>query len=76
MTIPAGRHSGDRIRVRLPPGDYGERINRRWYRTGYHKPQDDLARPIDWQAAADFNRFFCSRRSGRRPAGPAGVAAR
>ena len=26
--------------------------------TGYHKPQDDLDQPMDWQAAADFNRFF------------------
>jgi Zn-dependent M28 family amino/carboxypeptidase len=40
------------------PGTESERIYRQWYRTGYHKPQDDLAQPIDWQAAADFNRFF------------------
>ena len=40
------------------PGTDSERIYRRWYRTGYHKPQDDLAQPIDWQAATDFNRFF------------------
>ena len=40
------------------PGTDSERIYRRWYRTGYHKPQDDLDQPIDWQAAADFNRFF------------------
>lgn len=40
------------------PGTDSERIYRRWYQVGYHKPQDDLAQPIDWQAAADFNRFF------------------
>lgn len=40
------------------PGTSSERIYRQWYRTGYHKPQDDLAQPIDWKAAADFNRFF------------------
>lgn len=40
------------------PGTESERIYRRWYQTGYHKPQDDLAQRIDWQAAADFNRFF------------------
>ncbi|MEG3175928.1 M28 family peptidase [Sphingomonas sp. RB3P16] len=40
------------------PGTPSEAIYRQWYRTGYHKPQDDLAQPIDWQAAADFNRFF------------------
>jgi len=40
------------------PGTESERIYRQWYRTGYHKPQDDIAQRIDWQAAADFNRFF------------------
>ncbi|MGE0554709.1 MAG: M28 family peptidase [Gemmatimonadales bacterium] len=40
------------------PGTESERIYRRWYREGYHTPQDDLAQAIDWKAAADFNRFF------------------
>jgi hypothetical protein len=40
------------------PGTESERVYRRWYRTGYHRPQDDLAQPIDWKAAADFNLFF------------------
>lgn len=40
------------------PGSDSERIYRQWYRTGYHKPQDDLHQPMDWKAAADFNRFF------------------
>jgi Zn-dependent M28 family amino/carboxypeptidase len=31
---------------------------RTWYRTRYHKPQDDTGQPIDFIAAADFNRFF------------------
>lgn len=31
---------------------------RDWYERRYHHPADDLATPIDWQAAADFNRFF------------------
>ncbi len=31
---------------------------RTWYRTRYHKPQDDISQPIDFQAAHDFNRFF------------------
>jgi hypothetical protein len=31
---------------------------RTWYNTRYHKPQDDITQPIDFQAAADFNRFF------------------
>jgi Zn-dependent M28 family amino/carboxypeptidase len=40
------------------PGSRSEEIYRQWYRTGYHRPQDDLVQMIDWQAAADFNRFF------------------
>jgi hypothetical protein len=40
------------------PGSRSEQIYRQWYRTGYHKPQDDLKQPMDWKAAADFNRFF------------------
>lgn len=40
------------------PGTQSERIYRRWYRENYHKPQDDLQQPMDWQAAADFNRFY------------------
>jgi hypothetical protein len=40
------------------PGTPSEAIYRRWYREGYHRPQDDLKQTIDWKAAADFNRFF------------------
>jgi hypothetical protein len=40
------------------PGSRSEDIYRQWYRTGYHRPQDDVMQMIDWQAAADFNRFF------------------
>jgi hypothetical protein len=40
------------------PGSRSEEIYRQWYRTGYHRPQDDVAQLIDWQAAADFNQFF------------------
>lgn len=29
-----------------------------WYQRRYHHPADDLDTPMDWQAAADFNRFF------------------
>jgi Zn-dependent M28 family amino/carboxypeptidase len=42
------------------PGSPSERIYRQWYETGYHKPQDDLKQPMDFKAAADFNRFFYS----------------
>ena len=42
------------------PGSRSEQIYRTWYKTAYHKPQDDLAQPMDWKAAADFNRFFYS----------------
>lgn len=40
------------------PGSPSERVYRQWYKTGYHKPQDDLKQPMDFKAAADFNRFF------------------
>lgn len=40
------------------PGSESERIYRHWYQIGYHRPQDDLAQPIDWKAARDFNLFF------------------
>lgn len=40
------------------PGTDSERRYRAWYETRYHKPQDDIGQPMDWTAAADFNRFF------------------
>src|SRR6476646_190024 len=40
------------------PGSPSERVYRQWYRIGYHRPQDDLNQPMDWKAAADFNRFI------------------
>ena len=54
------------------PGSRSERIYRQWYRTGYHKPQDDLMQPMDWKAAADFNRFFydLAERVADRPEAP------
>jgi hypothetical protein len=39
-------------------GSTSEQIYRRWYHTGYHRPQDDLKQAIDWKAATVFNRFF------------------
>ena len=55
------------------PGSRSEQIYRQWYRTGYHKPQDDLKQPMDWKAAADFNRFFYQlvERVADQPASPA-----
>ena len=55
------------------PGSPSEQIYRQWYRTGYHKPQDDLKQPMDFQAAADFNRFFYKlvERVADKPAAPA-----
>jgi Zn-dependent M28 family amino/carboxypeptidase len=53
-------------------GSRSEHIYRQWYRTGYHKPQDDLKQPMDWKAAADFNRFFYQlvQRVADQPAAP------
>ncbi|SFS00687.1 Peptidase family M28 [Granulicella pectinivorans] len=40
------------------PGSAEEFIYRDWYTRRYHKPQDDLNTPINWAAAAKFNRFY------------------
>ncbi len=40
------------------PGTDAERRYREWYEVRYHRPQDDPTQPMDFQAAADFNRFF------------------
>jgi hypothetical protein len=40
------------------PGTDAERRYREWYRTEYHRPQDDLAQPMDFDAARTFNTFF------------------
>ncbi len=40
------------------PNTPEEHTYRDWYARRYHKPQDDLATPIDWQAAVTFNDFY------------------
>ena len=40
------------------PGTESERIYRDWYARRYHKPQDDLLTPINWDAAVKFNDFY------------------
>ena len=40
------------------PGTDAEQRYRRWYQVNYHRPQDDLAQPIDFQAALHFDIFF------------------
>jgi Zn-dependent M28 family amino/carboxypeptidase len=37
-----------------------EAVYRDWYARRYHKPQDDIKTPIDWDAAAKFNRFYAA----------------
>ncbi len=39
-------------------GSPEEVVYRDWYARRYHKPQDDIKTPIDWEAAAKFNRFY------------------
>jgi Zn-dependent M28 family amino/carboxypeptidase len=39
-------------------GSDSERVYRDWYARRYHKPQDDLATPIVWDAAVKFNDFY------------------
>jgi hypothetical protein len=40
------------------PGTDAERRYREWYNVRYHRPQDDLTQPMDFDAAAKFNTFF------------------
>jgi Zn-dependent M28 family amino/carboxypeptidase len=39
-------------------GTDAERRYREWYQVRYHRPQDDLTQPMDFQAAHDFDTFF------------------
>jgi hypothetical protein len=40
------------------PGTDAERRYREWYNVKYHRPQDDLTQPVDFDAAAKFDQFF------------------
>jgi Zn-dependent M28 family amino/carboxypeptidase len=40
------------------PGTDAERRYREWYNVRYHRPQDDLTQPMDFDAAAKFDQFF------------------
>jgi hypothetical protein len=40
------------------PGSDAERRYREWYSVRYHRPQDDLTQPMDFDAAAKFDQFF------------------
>ncbi len=40
------------------PGTEAEARYRHWYQVQYHRPQDDLTQPVDFQAAGMFNLFF------------------
>jgi hypothetical protein len=40
------------------PGTDAERRYREWYQVRYHRPQDDLTQPMDFDAATTFNQFF------------------
>jgi len=40
------------------PGTEAERRYREWYNVRYHRPQDDLTQPVDFEAAKTFDDFF------------------
>jgi hypothetical protein len=40
------------------PGTEAERRYREWYNVRYHRPQDDLTQPVDFDAAAKFDQFL------------------
>ena len=39
-------------------GTDAEKRYREWYQVRYHRPQDDLTQPMDFDAAAKFDQFF------------------
>jgi hypothetical protein len=41
-------------------GTAAEKRYREWYQVRYHRPQDDLTQPMDFEAARKFNVFFYS----------------
>ncbi len=41
-------------------GSPEEVVYRDWYARRYHKPQDDIKTPIDWNASSRFNRFYAA----------------
>ncbi|QMV18680.1 M28 family peptidase [Granulicella sp. 5B5] len=40
------------------PGTDAERRYREWYEVRYHRPQDDVTQPMDFDAARTFDTFF------------------
>ncbi len=40
------------------PGTEAERRYREWYEVRYHRPQDDLTQPMDFDAALTFDTFY------------------
>jgi hypothetical protein len=40
------------------PGTEAERRYREWYQVRYHRPQDDLTQPMDFDAALQFDTFY------------------
>ena len=40
------------------PGTEAEKRYREWYQVRYHRPQDDLTQPMDFDAATKFDAFF------------------
>jgi hypothetical protein len=48
------------LRVGYQKGSPEHEIVRRWMKERYHAPSDDLAQPVDLQAAADFNRLYAA----------------
>ena len=60
------------LKVGFTKGSPEHEMVKRWRTERYHAPSDDLAQPIDRQAAEDFNRVYVAvARSDREPADPA-----
>ena len=45
------------LKMGFAPGSPEERLQKEWIRTRYHAPSDDVAQPVDLEAAAGFTRL-------------------
>ena len=52
------RSAGHLPEIELRQGFVRYRIMKKWRTERNHAPSDDLSQPVDFKAAADFNRFY------------------
>ena len=58
VQLHQGRDPGTLAQERYTKGSADQETVRRWRTERYHAPSDDLAQPVNLQAAEDFNRMY------------------